>query len=105
MVEGFTVTEDQLDADGQLPAFAWPGGYPLIYHADGTKFAIKRAEWLCAKCATAYLTNADADPEDGPFGRWVGILTAHPLYEGPATECDQCAAEIETAYGDPDEAT
>lgn len=75
-----------LDKDGNLPAYAWPGGYPLFY-LDGENST------LCPKCATASLS------DDIPSFRAVDV-GIH--YEGPAISCDQCNAEIESAYGDPD---
>lgn len=68
--------------DGTLPAYAWPGGYPIIYIlADG--------EILCPACAN------DANG-------WR-IMGADIHYEGPPELCCHCNAEIESAYGEPGE--
>lgn len=64
----------------KLPAYAWPGGYPIIYlTADG--------DVLCAACASA-----DRASVRGHSIHW----------EGAAEQCVECHAEIESAYGDPD---
>lgn len=64
-----------------LPAYAWPGGYPLFY-IDAENNV------LCAKCArendeySAELTGADVNWEDST------------LY------CEHCSERIESAYAD-----
>jgi hypothetical protein len=68
--------------DGLLPSFAWPGAYPMAYlTADGLE--------ICAGCANKADTS---DPVSDGFVSW----------EGPATVCDDCGRDLETAYGDPD---
>lgn len=70
------------DADGTLPAYAWPGGYPLVYHSsDGSVF--------CPDCAN----QTDAEPP---------ITGALIHWEGQPEVCSGCGKEIESAYGDPD---
>ena len=89
-----TNTDPKLDEirndKGELPAYAWPGGYPIAYlFGDG--------ETCCPACA-----NGDAvDRQDDPDMAWhiVGYF-AH--YEGPPIECANCHDEIESAYGDPE---
>lgn len=67
-----------------LPAFAWPGGYPVIYFdTDGCT--------LCAPCASAAAEYSAC------------TSAAEVYYEGPPVICEQCNAVIESAYGDPDE--
>lgn len=68
--------------DGTLPAYAWPGGYPLHYYS-------KRGDTFCADCAN----QSDAEPE---------IVDADIALEGPSDYCEGCGKELETAYGDPD---
>lgn len=78
----------ELLTDGSLPAFAWPGGYP-IYYLDSDNSV------LCAKCATECLkpdTNDNMKP-----------IACDVYYEGPTMQCDECNADIESAYGDPEE--
>lgn len=77
-----TINEIARDTDGSLPSYAWPGGYPLVYHStDGQAF--------CPSCAN----QTDADPE---------ITGALIHWEGQPVTCDGCGKDIESAYGDPD---
>lgn len=71
------------NTDGNLPAYAWPGGYPPFY-------LDREANVLCPKCA-----NREIDAS-----QTVTDCDVH--WEGPALVCDDCGAEIESAYGDPD---
>jgi hypothetical protein len=80
----------ELLADGTLPAYAWPGGYPMFY-------LDRENSVLCAKCASKSLADADEVPQFRP-------VAADIHYEGPSMLCGQCSAEIESAYGDPDTA-
>ena len=73
-----------------LPFYAWPGGYPIIYLTEA-------GEILCAECATkeirAWMYDESTDPP-----------TAYDAYyEGPTERCADCNREIESAYGDPEE--
>lgn len=77
------------NSDGQLPGFAWPGGYP-IYYLD------RENSTLCAKCATKSL-----DDEDGNEGFKPCAFGIH--YEGAPIQCEDCNTLIESAYGDPSE--
>jgi len=76
------------DKDGKLPAYAWPGGYPLIYFD-------RENSVLCAECATKSLNDSGEVPQFRPED-------VHVYYEGPSLFCDQCNKEIESAYGDLD---
>ena len=78
------MTTHQLrDSDGKLPAFAWPGGYPIIYFTrDGLT--------ICPDCA-----NSVSDDSQAP-------VSGDVYWEGPTIECDDCGNDIESAYGDPD---
>ncbi len=70
------------NTDGLFPAFAWPGGYPIIY-IDRSGMTV------CAKCASREIDNAQA-------------VTACDVYwEGPTIQCDDCNDDIQSAYGDP----
>jgi len=82
-------TTIQKNDDGTYPAYAWPGGYPLLYTtADGSL--------LCPACA-----NSDGQEDDPDDPQWH-IVAQDVIWEGPPTYCDHCSAEIESAYGDPD---
>jgi hypothetical protein len=69
-----------------LPAFAFPGGYPVLYIVENGQSIV------CADCAK----KIGSDPDDE-------MVTAIDIfYEGPPAFCDECNAEIASAYGDPD---
>jgi hypothetical protein len=74
--------------DGQLPPYAWPGGYPIVYvDSDNST--------LCAECATESINDQDELPNFRPVD-WL-------LYEeGPTIACDHCGKMIDSVYGDPD---
>jgi hypothetical protein len=66
--------------DGKLPAYAWPGGYPLYYLS-------REGDTFCPDCAN----QADAEPE---------IVYYETNWEDEDLFCDGCAAQIHSAYGD-----
>lgn len=70
-----------------LPSFAWPGGYP-IYYLDGG------SSTLCPRCANESCEDSIPSFRPAEFG-------IH--YEGESLICDNCSAEIESAYGPVDE--
>lgn len=72
---------DQVTERGELPAFTFPGMYPIIYIAHNGTI-------LCPKCATK-------SPEE------IADHSAH--MEGEPIVCDACNAIIESAYGVPEE--
>ena len=62
------------------------GGYPVLFELDGYV--------LCAKCAKReYIYNRKNFRED---------MSTDIYYEGATLACDKCHAEIESAYGNPD---
>lgn len=70
---------------GELPAYAWPGGYPMIYYtADGLT--------ICPRCAN------DPDKGDEPIAGDI-------YWEGPPIACEDAGEMMESAYGDPDAGT
>lgn len=81
------------DRDGTLPAYAWPGGYQIVYYtADGGT--------LCPACANGQNGSEASEAKDAD-PQWR--LIACDLYqEGPTIQCDHCQADIESDYGDPD---
>lgn len=80
------------DDSGRFPAFAWPGGYPILY-------MLGDCEPLCAACANGENgSEASVDHEDT---QWR-IVSADVYWQGPPTQCAHCNASIESAYGDPD---
>jgi hypothetical protein len=69
---------------GTFPAWTDLGGYPLYYLDAGNNT-------LCATCAS----------ENDEFSE---PIVAYDTYlEGATMHCDHCNAEIESAYGDPEE--
>lgn len=75
---------------GKLPAYAEPGGYPILY-LDAVNNV------LCPKCATDSLQETSEGYENEL------PVTGDVYWEGPPLECDRCMGGIESAYGDPDE--
>ncbi len=70
--------------NGTLPAYAWPGGYPVIYFTkDGLT--------ICPKCANREIDSAQA------------VIAGDVYWEGPTIQCNDCNADLESAYGDPEE--
>ena len=69
---------------GKLPAYAWPGGYPVFYLS-------KHGLVLCPKCAN---DPAEAH-EDPPVASGVN-------WEDPTLFCDDCSEHIESAYAEED---
>jgi hypothetical protein len=72
-------------ADGTLPSYAWPGGYPLYYVVvDGGA--------LCPDCARM------AEREGlGVDAAWA-VVGADVNYEDDALYCDHCGRKIEPSY-------
>lgn len=78
--------------NGTFPAFAWPGGYPIIYlTGDGAV--------LCPACVNGKNGSEVGNPEVDGDPQWT--VTAHDCYwEGSPISCDHCETEIESAYGE-----
>ena len=68
----------------ELPQFAWPGGYMILYIEEPS------CDVLCAKCATKALR------EEAP---WRANMIHGPHYEGPSEWCAECSRELESDYG------
>lgn len=70
------------DLDGRLPAFAWPGGYPIFY-------LDKQENILCPECASR-------EVED--------VVDSDVNWEDDNLTCDDCGRPIDCAYPpDPEE--
>lgn len=83
----FNCTPGDAPKPAELPAWAWPGGYTIVYCTrDGSE--------LCAECATGIM--ADPDEPDKP-------IDADIYDEGPAIQCSDCNKDMVSSYGDPDE--
>lgn len=70
-------------ADGQYPAYAWPGGYPLVYYTN-------QCECVCAKCASR---DVDESRE---------VVACDIYWEGEDIACEDCGKPIQSAYGIPE---
>jgi len=68
------------DPGENVPAYAWPGGYPLVYVDGG-------GSYLCADCANR---EGYTDP----------VTSVFIHYEGDPVTCDDCGTQIESAYGE-----
>jgi hypothetical protein len=73
--------DDIRQTDGTLPAYAWPGGYPMYYLDKG-------GMTLCPTCA-----NRETDPSQAPVAYGVN-------YEDPSLDCDDCSQRIPSAYAE-----
>ena len=69
----------------ELPRYAWPGGYTILYLEDRTN------DVLCAQCARETLLEGTDLPLT-PFVHWEGSLEY----------CASCNSELESEYGDPE---
>ena len=86
----------------ELSAYAWPGGYPIMYIArdgwreeDGTLGfnQYDRTESICcAKCAA----NVEEWPDLIVVGEYIH-------WEGEPEYCEWCNGFTESAYGNPEE--
>ncbi len=81
-----------LDMGRKFDAYAWPGGYPIIY-------VCATGDILCATCATKAMQK-----ETCREARMGYLPEAYDVfYEGPDEICADCNQAIESAYGDPAE--
>jgi hypothetical protein len=70
---------------GELPAFAWPGGYTMFYiTASG--------DALCAKCATADLLAAESDDPPVAYGAY-GATEDYPEDDEHCVSCGDVIAD------------
>lgn len=81
------------DSSGQLPTYAWPGGYPIFYYTADEAV-------LCADCANGQNGSDASESSDDP--QWQ--LTACDVnWEDDSLTCDHCNSAIESAYGEPED--
>jgi hypothetical protein len=77
-----------------LPAYAWPGGYPMFY-------VFRDGGCICPKCVNDNIELIDADMRHGrvwnSHGGWA-IDAADVNYEDADLHCDHCSERIESAY-------
>ena len=72
--------------DGQLSAWAWPGGYPLFY-LDA------ESSVLCVNCARRVEAEGTEVWDEALMPQWASIN-----YEDSSLFCDECGYQIESAY-------
>jgi len=82
--------------DGKLPAYAWPGGYPILY-------LFSNGEVCCPSCASGENgSEARIDSDDMlAVDDWT-LVGYFVHYEGPGEYCAHCNAVTDSAYGDPE---
>ncbi len=85
--------EELSDGSMEYPSWAWPGGYPIVYFT-------KDGVILCPDCANQ--KNGSEATQGHEYPEW-DLVGCDIHYEGPPEVCDHCHAQIESAYGDPDE--
>jgi hypothetical protein len=92
------ITEAYRDQNDDVPAYAWPGGYPIVYYtADGGQ--------LCAACvnggngsrAAEELDSACPDDDQWRVEQYE-ILEGGPEDHGGEVRCDHCNTII--AFGE-----
>jgi hypothetical protein len=71
-------------SDGKLPAYAWPGGYPIVYMARDNGI-------LCPRCANEYELERDNSEQLEPVAYFVNpvnlvsmLPVSHPALLPPA---------------------
>jgi len=74
---------------GDLPTYAWPGGYPVFY---------------LVKCSDGCFVEACPDCVNLKDPAWEEdeVVEYYIYYEGPPTICEFCSKEIKSAYGEPE---
>jgi hypothetical protein len=87
--KGYFMLDDIRDSSGELPAYAWPGGYPILYLDKDNSI-------LCPNCANDSDKDGAELPDFKPSAYFIH-------WEGSSIFCDYCSDEVESAYGDPDE--
>ena len=79
------------DDNGNLPHYAWPGGYPLAYVTadNGT---------MCPDCANS--KESKQTDKDCPDDNQWRIIAYDINYEDTGLFCDNCNKRIESAYNE-----
>ena len=77
---------DIIDSDGDLPTWAWPGGYPMFY-------VDKECSTLCPDCANKSYHDPDEHEQFRPIDYGIN-------HEDPDMYCAQCGERIESAYAE-----
>jgi len=84
----------QRDETGMLPAYAWPGGYPIYYLCADSGI-------LCPNCANTEpaVRQADKEPDCPDSDQWR-IVAGDVNWEDDSLACDHCNQRIESAYAE-----
>ena len=84
----------QRDDNGNLPAYAWPGAYPIYYLCADNGV-------LCPQCANneSAVREAEEHPDYPGYDQWR-IVAGDINWEDSDLTCDNCNQRIESAYGD-----
>ncbi len=75
-----------------LPAYAWPGGYPLVY-------LTRDCAELCPACANGENGSMCCDPDCQDDEQWE-LIAVDVHYEGAPIQCAHCNKMVESAYGE-----
>lgn len=75
-----TIKAIRKENNGKLPAWAWPGGYPLYYLDEEDNV-------LCPKCANK-------------TGYCADVVAYNMNWEDGGLYCDDCSQRIESAYAE-----
>ncbi len=83
----FVRTMQDFKVEGKLPAYAWPGGYDLLYHSvndQGEDF-----DYLCADCANLYVEARGIACDE--FSYYVTGVTSSDSLDLEPNETIQCS--------------
>lgn len=92
----------------RFDAYAWPGGYPIVYLVETFNGFHRNSGEMCPKCAEKEVRrvrwNARINLSDDRVNHYERVKTHGFIhYEGSSIFCEDCGEEIESAYGDPSE--
>lgn len=73
-----------------LPAFAWPGGYPVYY-------VFRDGGVCCPDCANRNIASIDRERTNS-HGGWA-LAESDVNWEDDNLACDHCHDQIPSAYG------
>jgi hypothetical protein len=80
------------NADGTVPAFAWPGGYPIFY-------LTKDGETLCPACVNKEIRIIVDDTLENGHSGWE-VEAGDVNWEDADMVCCNCNKRIESAYAE-----
>jgi hypothetical protein len=83
------ILDDYRQSNGDLPAYAWPGGYAVAYLADD-------GEFICAKCVNDPTNPVHVAREDDSRDGWriEGYMTTDNKEEDDDWTCSNCYVSI-----------